>query len=156
MKGKAKVIADLNDALSGELTAINQYFIHGRMCANWGYEKLAAKAREEAFGEMKHAEALIDRILFLDGVPNMQKYNKIVVGTTVREQLENDLRLEMDAVRQLNAAIKTAVEVGDNGSRDLFQHVLNDEEGHVDYLEAQLHLIDEIGLQNYLAQHIKP
>ena len=152
MKGKAKVITVLNEGLCAELTAINQYFIHGKMCANWGYTKLAAKAREESIEEMKHSEDLIGRILFLDGVPNMQKYKKIVVGTTVQEQMGNDLKIEIDAVATYNKGIKIAREAGDNGTADLFETLLKDEEEHIDWLEAQLHLIEEIGIQNYLAQ----
>lgn len=152
MKGKARVIAVLNEGLCAELTAINQYFIHGKMCANWGYTKLAAKSREESIEEMKHAEDLIGRILFLDGVPNMQKYKKLIIGTTVQEQMENDLKIEIEAVATYNKGIKIAREAGDNGSAELFETLLKDEEGHIDWLEAQLHLIEEIGIQNYLAQ----
>lgn len=154
MKGNPKVIEFLNEALTGELTAINQYFLHGMMCKNWGYMKLAAENREESIGEMKHAELLMNRILFLDGVPNMQRYFKIVTGTTVQEQMENDLKLELDAIKVLTNGINAATEANDYGSRDLFEMVLKDEEEHVDHLEAQLHIIQEIGIQNYLAQQI--
>jgi bacterioferritin len=151
MKGKPKVVQALNEALTAELTAINQYMIHAMMCKNWGYAKLAEAQRKEAIEEMKHAEVLIDRILFLDGVPNMQKYNKVVVGTTVQEQIENDLKAELDAVRLYNAGMKISREAEDNGSAEVFEALLKDEEEHVDHLEAQLHMIGEMGIQNFLA-----
>ncbi|MBI1784184.1 bacterioferritin [Candidatus Sumerlaeota bacterium] len=154
MKGDKKVIELLNEALCAELTTINRYVIHGRMCANWGYSKLAAKAHEESIEEMKHAQVLIDRILFLEGVPNMQKYQKLVVGQNAREMIEIDLQAEIDAISLYNKGVKASREAGDNGSADLFDTLLKDEEGHTDFLEAQLHLIEEIGLQNYLAQQL--
>ena len=154
MKGKSKVIAILNEALCAELTAINQYVIHSRMCANWGYTKLAEKAMKEAIEEMKHAEVLIDRVLFLDGIPNIQKYNKVLVGTTVQAQMENDLGIELEALKLYNRGSKLARTEGDNGSADLFDTLLKDEEEHVDFLEAQLHMIGEIGIENYLAQQV--
>lgn len=156
MKGNANVIKFLNEGLCAELTTINRYFVHSKMLQNWGYEKLAKKAHEESLEEMRHADTLIDRILFLEGVPNMQKYNKIEVGTTVREQMENDLKHELEATALYNKAIKACREAGDNGSADLFETLLKDEESHIDWLEAQLHMIDEIGLQNYLTQQIAP
>lgn len=154
MKGKANVIKYLNEALCAELTTINRYFVHYKMLEDWGYMKLAAKARAESMEEMQHAEVLIDRILFLDGTPNMQKYNPIDVGATVREQHENDLKHEYEAQKLYNKAIQACREAGDNGSAELFEQLLKDEEGHIDWLEAQLRLIDELGLPNYLAQQL--
>lgn len=155
MKGNAKLIEALNDVLTSELTSINQYFIHAKMCANWGYRRLAEKNRQESIGEMKHADELIERILFLDGVPNMQRLNKVKVGETVPEQLRLDLGVEVEAVGRLNKAIALAVEVGDNTSRDLLEEILESEESHVDWLEAQLNLIEQVGAQNYLSQQIR-
>lgn len=154
MKGNKKVIEALNEILTGELTAINQYFIHAKMCANWGLHKLAEAIRKESIGEMKHADELIERILFLDGVPNMQRLHKVRVGETVPEQLALDLEVEMEAIPLLNKSIALAVEVGDNGTRELLEEVLTSEESHVDWLEAQLELIKTVGLENYLAQQI--
>ena len=151
MKGNPKVIAVLNEALKSELTAINQYIVHAEMCENWGFKKLAAITKKNSIGEMKHAEELIERILYLDGTPNMSDYFKILIGKDVPEQLANDLKLEMDAVKSYNVGITVCVDAGDNGSRDLLVTLLKDEEGHIDYLEAQLHQIKEMGLQNYLA-----
>ena len=153
MKGKAKVIEVLQEALRAELTAINQYFVHAEMCDNWGYHRLAEVTKKEAIDEMKHAEKLIERILFLEGTPNMD-YLKINVGETVQKQLENDLALENDAVSRYNESIRTCLEQGDNGSRQLLQQLLENEEQHVDFLEAQLHLIREVGLDNYLSEQI--
>lgn len=144
----------LNEVLKAELTAINQYFLHSKMCENWGYQKLAALDRQESIEEMRHADILMQRILFLEGVPNMTELFPIKVGPDVKTQLENDLQLEMDAVPRLNAAIKRATEVGDNGSRELFEKILLDEEHHIDYLEGQLHIVEEIGLELYLTQQI--
>jgi bacterioferritin len=155
MKGDSAVIGALNEVLCAELTGINQYFIHAMMCHNWRYEKLAGHAREESIEEMKHAEEIIERILYLDGVPNMQKYMKINVGETVPRQHELDLALESDAVARLNRGLEVCREKGDNGSRLLFEKLLEDEEKHVDWLQAQLHQIAEIGLSNYLAQQIE-
>lgn len=155
MKGNDKVIAHLQETLKAELTAINQYFLHAEMMENWGYDALAKVTRKESIEEMRHAEALIERILYLDGSPNMSELFPLRIGQNVKQQLENDLNLEYDAIPRLNTAIKLAVEVGDNGSRDLFQKILLDEEHHVDYLEAQLHMIKEMGYENYLAQHMK-
>jgi len=154
MRGDAKVIAVLQEVLKAELTAINQYFLHAEMCENWGYEKLAAQTRAESIEEMTHAEKLIERILLLDGTPNMSDYFKIVVGADVQAQLSNDLNVEYDAVKRLNEGIRLCVAAGDNGSRELLQRILVDEEHHIDYLEAQLHAIKEIGLPNYLAQQL--
>jgi bacterioferritin len=155
MKGDAKVIEFLNQVLKAELTAINQYFLHAEMCENWGYERLAKLIKKESIEEMTHAEKLMERILYLDGTPNMTDYFKINVGSTVEAQLRNDLQLEYDAVKRLNAGIKLCVSAGDNGSRDLAQKILDDEEHHIDWLEGQLHAIGEMGIANYLAQQLK-
>ena len=154
MKGDPKVIAMLNEVLKAELTAINQYFLHAEMCENWGYDRLAEHTRKESIEEMRHAEKLMERILYLDGTPNMSDYFKIMIGKDVPAQFKNDLQLEYDAVKRLNDFVEKARLAGDNGSRDLFQHILEDEEEHIDWLEAQLGMIDEIGIQNYLAQQI--
>ena len=151
MKGEPEVIQILNDVLCAELTAINQYFIHAMLCHNWRYEKLASHSREESIEEMKHAEEIIERILYLEGTPNMQKYMKINVGDTVPRQHENDLALEKDAVARLNRGLELCREKGDNGSRLLFEKLLADEEEHVDWLEAQLHQIKEMGYERYLS-----
>jgi bacterioferritin len=154
MKGDPKIIAMLNEVLKAELTAINQYFLHAEMCENWGYERLAEHTRKESIEEMRHAEKLMERILYLDGTPNMSDYFKIVIGKDVPAQFKSDLQLEVDAVKRLNDFVEQARLLNDNGSRDLFQHILEDEEEHIDWLEAQLGMITEIGLQNYLAQQI--
>ncbi len=154
MKGNKKIVDALNEVLTAELTAINQYFIHAKMCANWGLQRLAAHGRQESIGEMKHADQVIDRILFLDGVPNMQRMHKVRVGETVPEQLDLDLKLEMEAIPRLNESIALAVKLGDNGTRDLLEEILTSEEEHVDWLEAQLELIRTVGVENYLAQQI--
>jgi len=150
MKGNPKVLEALNEALSEELTAINQYMIHSEMCENWGYVKLGAYIKKESIDEMKHAEALIERILFLDGVPNMSKYRKLNIGQTVPVMIENDLRLELDAVAMYNKLTTLATEMHDQGSAELFKKLLKDEEGHVDGLEEQQTLIKDLGLANYL------
>jgi len=152
VKGSPEVIEMLNEVLTAELTGINQYFVHAMMCANWHYDKLAKHSREESIEEMKHAEALIERILYLDGVPNMQRYMKVNVGQTVPEQHEFDLSLEKDAVDRLNRGVELARATGDNGSRALLEKILRDEEEHIDWLEAQLLQIQGMGLPNYLAQ----
>jgi len=154
MRGNDKVHKDLSQALKAELTAINQYFLHGKMCDNWGYFRLGAHYRKESIEEMVHAEKLMDRILFLDGTPNMTDIGKINIGNNVKAQFESDLALEMQAVKHLNEAIKIATEVGDNASRALFEEILGDEEEHIDYLEGQLHAIGEMGIENYLAQQL--
>lgn len=154
MRGNDKVHTHLSEVLKAELTAVNQYFLHGKMCDNWGYFRLGVDYRKESIEEMVHAEKLIDRILFLDGTPNMTDIGKINVGTNVKAQFESDLALEMQAVRHLNEAIKVSTEVSDNASRGLFGEILVDEEEHVDHLEGQLHAIDEMGLENYLAQQL--
>lgn len=154
MKGDQRVIDCLNQVLKAELTAINQYFLHAEMLNNWGYQKLYGYVRHESIDEMKHAEKVMERILFLDGTPIMHELFPLRIGKTVKEQYENDLALELEALPRLNAAIKVATEAGDNGSRDLFESILTDEEEHVDWLEAQLHLMREVGVENYLAQQI--
>jgi bacterioferritin len=154
MKGDAKVIAILNEVLKAELTAINQYFLHAEMCENWGYEKLAKHTRKESIEEMTHAEKLMERILYLDGTPNMSDYFKINIGPDVKAQLQNDLNVEYDAVKRLNRGVALCVQLGDNGSRELLESILTDEEEHIDWLEAQLHAISEMGIENYLAQHL--
>jgi bacterioferritin len=141
--------------LKAELTAVNQYFLHAEMCENWGYERLGKKVKKESIEEMVHAEKCIERILFLDGTPNMTDYFKINIGATVEEQFKNDLQVEYDAVKRLNDGIKLCVAQGDNASRDLAEQILNDEEEHVDWLEAQLHAISEMGIANYLAEQLK-
>jgi bacterioferritin len=149
------ILTSLNDLLTNELTAINQYFIHAKMCQNWGYDRLAAKIRAESIDEMKHADEVITRILFLEGIPNLQRLNKLHVGQTVKEQLESDLQLEYAAIKFLNAGIEAARKAGDNGTEDLMTRILVGEEQHTDWLEAQLELIKQIGEQNYLAQQLK-
>src|ERR687883_171152 len=155
MQGKPKVIAALNEALKEELTAINQYFLHAEMCENWHYSKLADFIKKQSIDEMKHAEVLIERILFLDGTPNMTELMQLNVGQNVKEQLESDLKLEINAVGMYNRMILTARDAGDNASRELFERLLKNEEEHVDWLEAQLHQIREIGYERYLSQQIK-
>jgi bacterioferritin len=154
MHGDPKVIEYLQEVLTGELTAINQYFLHAEMMENWGYKRLAAKTRKESIEEMGHAEKLLERMLYLDGAPNMKLLFPLRIGQTVKEQIENDLQVEYDAVPRLNKAINAAVAAVDNGSRDLFESILKDEEEHVDHLEAQLFMIKEMGYENYLAQHM--
>ena len=154
MKGNAKVIAALNEALQEELLAINQYFLHAEMCENWKYERLAQKIKKESIDEMKHAEKLIERILFLDATPTLTGPTSLKVGKNVREQLASDLELEYHAVKMYNAAVQLAREERDNTSADLFEDLLEDEEGHVDWLEAQLHQIEEIGYERYLSEQI--
>ena len=154
MQGNPDVIAVLNDVLTAELTGINQYFIHAMMCANWRYNRLAKHSRDESIDEMKHAQEIIERILYLDGVPNMQRYMKINVGQNVPEQHQFDLSLEKDAVSRLNKGVELCRSLGDNGTRALLEKLLREEEEHVDWLEAQLLQIQEIGLPNYLAQQI--
>jgi bacterioferritin len=155
MRGHDAVITLLNDVLTGELTAVNQYFIHARMCENWGYERLWKKLREESIGEMKDADRLIERILYLEGVPNVQRLSKINVGQTVPEQLRLDLELEQAAIKRLNDGIELARSHADNGSRDLLEDILEGEEEHANWIEAQLSLIAQMGEANYLSQQIK-
>jgi bacterioferritin len=155
VKGHDQVVAALNDILTSELTAINQYFIHARMCENWGYQRLWKKLREESIGEMRDADQLIERILYLDGLPNLQKLGKINVGQTVTEQLRLDLDVEKSAIKRLNDAIELCRGLGDHGSRDLLEEILTGEEEHANWLEAQLALVAQVGEANYLAQQIR-
>jgi len=154
MKGNAKLIEALNDVLTAELTGINQYFIHAKMCENWGYKRLEEANHKEAIDEMKHADELIERVLFLEGVPNMQRLGKVKVGETVPEQLKLDLTLEVEAVARLTKAIALAVEVADYGTRELLENLLTSEEEHVNWLESQIELIKQVGEQNYLSEQI--
>ncbi len=155
MKGDKSVIAFLNEVLKAELTAINQYFLHAEMCENWGYERMAKLVRKESIEEMVHAEKLIERILYLDGTPNMSDYFKINVGATLEQQIRNDLELEYTAVKRLNDGIQLCLKMSDGGSRELAEKILSDEEHHIDWLEGQLHAIGEMGYPNYLAQQLK-
>src|SRR5437773_1197807 len=155
MQGNPQVIALLNEALKEELTAINQYFLHAEMCENWHYGKLGSYIKKQSIDEMKHAELLIERILFLDGTPSLTELMKLSVGQNVREQIESDLKLEIEAVGLYNRAVQLARDEGDNASRELFERLLKDEESHVDWLEAQIHQIGEIGYERYLSQQIR-
>lgn len=150
MQGHPEIIELLNDVLTAELTAINQYFIHAEMCHNWGYHKLGGYIKKQAIDEMKHAEVLIERLLFLDAVPAME-YLPLNIGQNVKAQIEGDLKLEVNAVKMYNDAVKAARENGDDASADLFKTLLKDEENHVDWLEAQLHQIKEMGYERYLS-----
>ncbi|MBI4817151.1 MAG: bacterioferritin [Deltaproteobacteria bacterium] len=152
--GGAPVIDALNEILTAELTAINQYFVHSEMCENWGYERLQKAIRKHSIGEMKHAEEVIERILFLEGVPNVQRLGKVNIGENVNEMLELDLALEKMAIERLNVAVETCRTANDNGSRLLVEEILHSEEEHVDWIEAQLTLIQQVGVANYLAQQI--
>jgi len=154
MRGNPKVIEVLNEALKEELTAISQYFLHAEMCENWHYDKLGNYIRKQSIDEMKHAEELIERILFLDATPNMTELGKLTIGKNVKEQLDSDLQLELDAVAMYNRAVKVSRDEGDNASRELFERLLKDEEEHVDWLEAQVFQIGEIGYERYLSQQI--
>lgn len=154
MQGDPEIIDLLNEVLTAELTAINQYFIHAKMRENWGFPRLAAVARKESIEEMEDADKIIERILYLDGVPNLQRYDPVLVGETVPEQLALELDTEKAAIERYNRHIALAVAKGDNGSRELMEHRLVDEEAHADWLEAQLHLIETIGVELYLAQQL--
>jgi bacterioferritin len=154
MKGNEKVLEQLNLRLADELTAINQYMVHSEMCANWGYDRLHEAIEKRAIEEMKHAEKLIARILFLEGRPVVSKLNKVQIGPEVEAQHKNDLAAEDGAVKAYNEGIRVAVEVGDNGTRELFESILTDEEDHVDWLEAQLDQIRQMGIQTYLAEQL--
>jgi bacterioferritin len=154
MKGDSRLIEALNEILTAELTGINQYFIHAKMCDNWGFERIAEKVRAESIEEMKHAEGVIERILHLEGVPNMQRLEKVKVGEKVGEQFKLDLALEIAAVGRLNKAIALAVELRDNTTREMLEEMLVSEEEHLHWLETQLELISQIGEANYLAQQI--
>lgn len=152
MKGSELVIAELNRALQAELQAIVQYMVHGEMQNNWGYRELGGYIKKQAIDEMHHAEGLIERILYLDGTPDVSKMPPPNVGANVRQQLENDRAGEKDAVTTYNAAVRVCVKEGDNGSREMFERMVKDEEGHEHWLDSQLRVIDEVGIQNYLAQ----
>ncbi len=154
MKGNDEVITVLNEVLTSELTAINQYFIHSKMCEDWGLHKLAVKKREESIEEMKHADIIIARILFLEGVPNMQRYFPVKVGEDAIEQHRLDLGVEYDAVKRLNVGIATCVEKRDNGTRELLEMILQQEEEGIDWLEAQLHIVEIIGKERYLSEQM--
>ena len=154
MKGIKEVVDLLNEVLAGELVAINQYFLHAKMCKNWGYLRIAAQVRSESIDEMKHAEALVDRILFLEGLPNLQRLDKINVGQTVPEQFQSDVALEYRAVKRLNDGIRLCREHGDNATEDLLTRILVSEEEHVDWLETQLGLIEQLGDKAYLAEQL--
>lgn len=155
MQGNEAIIELLNNVLTAELTAVNQYFIHAKMQQNWGYERLYERNRDESIDEMRHADTLIERILFLDGHPNMQRLGPVGAGETVAEQLRLDLELEYAAVERLNAGIGRCLELADAGSREILEHILESEEHHIDWLEAQHDLIDQVGIENYLSQQIK-
>jgi bacterioferritin len=154
VQGDPRIIDLLNQVLRKELTGINQYFIHSRMCENWGYQVLKKAHYDESIDEMKHADAIIQRILFLDGVPNVSDYDRILIGGTVRQQLDNDLALEIAALEVLRPGIQLCWEVADHGTRELLEHMVRDEERHVNWIEAQKHQIGEMGYENYLAQQI--
>jgi len=155
VQGDPAVLELLNEVLTAELTAVNQYFLHAKMCDNWGYDHLAEHNREESIGEMKDADQLIERILYFEGVPNLQRLGRVSIGETVPEQLQLDLDLERAAIERLNAGIALCVDKGDNGSRDLLEDILEGEEDHADWLETQLELIGQVGEAHYLAQQIR-
>jgi bacterioferritin len=155
MQGNPEIVELLNEVLTAELTAINQYFLHAKIMEDWGYLRLAEHTRHESIDEMKHAEIVTDRVLFLDGLPNYQRYFPLRIGESVPEMFEADRDLEYAAVERLNRAIAKAVEVGDNGSRELFEQILVSEEEHIDWLETQLTTIEQIGVENYLAEQLK-
>jgi len=154
MKGSPDLIKVLNEVLRKELTGINQYFVHSKMCKNWGYEVLAGVHWKESIDEMKHADLLVERILFLEGVPNITAYDKILVGPNVKQQLENDLGLEQAALTVLKPGIRVCLDAHDDASRELLEHIVVDEERHIDWIETQFHQIKEVGYENYLAQQI--
>lgn len=155
MKANKKVLELLNDVLTGELTSVNQYFLHAKMCSNWGYLRLAEIIHKESIDEMKHADTLIERILFLEGLPNLQRLYKVNVGESVPEQLKLDRSTEMEAIARLAKGIALCNDVGDHGSRELLEHILTSEEKHLDWLETQLSLIATIGEEHYLAQQVR-
>jgi bacterioferritin len=154
MKGNDRIIARLNDLLADELTAINQYMVQSEMCDNWGYEKLHKAFEKRAVDEMKHAERLIARVLFLEGTPIVSKLNKINIGAEVASQHKNDWNAEQGAIKAYNEGIRLAVEVADNGTRELLESILKDEEDHIDWIEAQLDQIKQMGVQNYLVEQL--
>ena len=152
MKGNDKVITQLNERLADELTAISQYIVHAEMCENWGYGKLHDAIQKRAIGEMKHAEKLIARIIFLEGRPVVSELRKMHIGPDVEKQHKNDWQAERDAITAYNADIRICVDKGDNGTREIFESILKDEEAHIDWLEAQLDQIQQMGIQNYLVE----
>ena len=154
MHGDPRIIEVLNEVLTAEFTAVNQYFLHAKMCENWGYLRLAEYTKHESIDEMRHAERITDRILFFDGVPNYQRYSPLRIGETVVEQFESDLQLEYHAIERLNRGVALAVELGDNGTRELLAEILVSEEEHADWLETQLETIRQIGIEHYLAQQL--
>lgn len=154
MRRNDRIIELLNEVLTAELTAVNQYFLHAKMCKNWGYDRLAQHTRDESIDEMRHADRVTDRVLFLEGVPNYQRYSPLHIGETVLEQFQADLQLEYDAIDRLNNGIAEAVQLGDNGTRELLADILVAEEEHADWLETQLETIRQIGIENYLAQQM--
>jgi bacterioferritin len=155
MKGDPRIIDVLNEVLTGELTAVSQYFLHAKMCLNWGYEHLGKKIYKESIDEMKHAESLVERVLFLDGLPNLQKLGKLAIGQSIVEILTCDLAFESGTVPRLNKGIQLCRDVGDNGSEELLTRILVDSERHVDWLESQLELLRQVGEAHYLAQQIR-
>ena len=154
MRSDPSIVELLNDVLTAELTAINQYFVDSKMCANWGYERLATRFHDESIDEMKDAEHLVERILYLEGVPNLQRLGQVRVGETVDEKLRLALALEVESIERLNRGIQRCTEAGDNGSRDLLEEILEGEEEHADWLETQLVLAEQIGEAHYLAQQV--
>lgn len=154
MQGDPKILEVLNEVLTAELTAINQYFLHAKMMENWGFDRLASHTRDESIDEMKHAEQVTERVLYFDGVPNFQRLFSLNIGETVPEMFQADLELEYEAVGRLNKGIALAVEVGDNGTRELFESILVSEEKHIDWLETQLESIRQVGLENYLSEQL--
>jgi len=154
VRGDAQILEALNEILTGELTGINQYFVHSKMCANWGYKRLAKKKWDESIDEMKHADAVIERILFLEGTPNMQRLHHVRIGEDAIEQHRLDLAMELEAVERYNRTIALCLERNDGGTREMLEHILKSEESGVDWLEAQLHIVDEIGKERYLAEQI--
>ena len=154
MKGHSEVIESLKGILTNELTAVNQYFLHARMCRDWGYQKIGDKIYKESIDEMKHARELIDRILFLEGIPNVQKLHSLNIGTTVKKQFENDLSLEYKATSDLKKSIEICVKFSDFTSRELLESILISEEEHIDWIESQLNVIKEVGEDNYLSQQL--
>jgi bacterioferritin len=155
VKGHPQVIDLLNDVLTTELTAINEYFLHARVAENWGYERIGRKIYEESIGEMKHADKLVKRILFLEGLPNLQRLAKVNVGESIPEMLRLDLALEVGSQKRLNEGIELCRSLADNGSREVLERILEDTEEHIDWIEAQLELMKQVGETNYLAQQIK-
>jgi bacterioferritin len=154
MKGKPEVLTELSERLKEELAAINQYILHAEMCENWGYHRLSQQTKQQAIGEMKHAEKIVERILFLEGLPRMDQLAKISIGKNVKQQFENDLALEKGAVADYNKSVDISRKAGDNATADFFKEILRDEEQHVDMLETELSMIDQMGLENYLAQQM--